>query len=310
MFKNVFLILSICILFLGYKQSRKNNGILEHINNEETIVINANANSGTNDYLENYLALNGIDLKDIKRLDLMAIREEDKIYEIKLYDDYYNDNILLIIGGNNIIDILSDFNLENLEELRISGRIISFSSIGDLRSLKKLYLEHLWQINDISAISGLENLEYLMIIECKKLENFSPIFDLIELKYLYWENFGNENEPDLTHIGNLNKLEYFYLSPITQSNLNSLAGLEQLKELELWRSNIEDVSPLLKLPNLEKIHFGTDWVDIMPLLASNSIKYIQINNKSYDDFYHFLENQKKLFEANGISVRSFWESRE
>jgi Leucine-rich repeat (LRR) protein len=215
----------------------------------------------------------------------------------------------LHISHMNVSDISPIANLDSLKFLRLYGllEIRDLSPIENLISLETLYLWDLISINDISAISNLKCLKYLDITNIMSsyytwdsIENFNPIFELINLEHLEvgLDRKGN----DIKNIVKLKNLEYLYISIYNQAELNIISDLPQLKELQIRSGNFNDVTPLLKLNKLENIDFNWgSFYDIMPLAASKSLKYIRMDFGP-EKWGEFLNNGDELFEKNDIGV--------
>jgi hypothetical protein len=173
--------------------------------------------------------------------------------------------------------------LHNLERLEIAYSYnIDISLIDNLKSLKYLSLKYLPEVDDITAISKLENLEVLSIIDYDEslhnwdgIKSFNPIFELTNLKRL---TLTVKNVRDITNIRNLQNLEY----------------------LEI-RINNDDISPLLKLSSLESLRIKyVRSVDYSPLAKINSLKEIWFEWSSSDDLIDFAINKMNVFDENGI----------
>ena len=221
----------------------------------------------------------------------------------------------------NALDEKELFNLPNLESLRLGGNgFFNKSSPNNL------------DINKI--ISSLPNLKKLWI-GGGDVEEYHDITNIVTLKNLeeltiWFSTAGSDNRYiDLTHIGtleNLKKLsvdyekmdsivnlknpnlEYLSLSGRYghEINFNLLSGLKNLKSLYLSSGKVNDVRPLLKFPNLERVEFGSSvqYTDISPLAESNTIKEIEIWNEYYVDI------PKKLFESKGITLKINYPGKE
>jgi Leucine-rich repeat (LRR) protein len=175
-------------------------------------------------------------------------------------------------------------------------------------NITELYISQL-DITDISPITKFQNLERLTIRNLRRIENFDPIFDLIGLKRLviiFQPLFA------LTNIGKLVNLEYLefdFSFRITKDDLITLTNLKQLKELIIDWPDFDDISPLLELPNLERLTLGCtkDYkvINIMPLLESNSLWHIEVDFITWGNYLYFENNEKKIFEERGIYVYPF-----
>lgn len=156
---------------------------------------------------------------------------------------------------------------KNLQELKINVEKEDYSSLLELKDLKRLALtapkssdlntlkyksnleslEILWSPNliDISSIENLKDLEYFKIEGCKKLRNISPIFSLKKLKTLILK----EVQISAKSLKGLNtmSIETLHLDCRKLSNLDFLLTNgklpESLKEIHLYRSNDNDKLP-------------------------------------------------------------------
>jgi internalin A len=242
-------------------------------------------------------------IANLDDLEWLSIRSGQNIIDISPITKLKNLHHLELV---NITDISPISDLKSLEHLQLySDYFFDISPIGELESLKYLTLKNLYFdmsydfIIDLSPISNLRNLEILdMGIRINRIENFNPIFDLISLKMLIIYNL---EEKDIINIGRLQNLEYLTISILGQGVLKSLAALTQLKVLGIICDDDVDVSPLLELPNLEKIVFGK-WIDITPLAVSNSIKEIGLYSESPEKYYDFINTRGNIFVENGIKV--------
>jgi hypothetical protein len=258
---------------------------------------------------------------------LKELNVEHNQIDISSLSIFENLEILNILGGT--IDNISPVgSLINLKKLSLNcGPITDISPVGNLIRLENLKLYNLDTI-DISSMGNLVNLKYLTLffkndidistfsnlVNLKLLEmhgygeihNSNSLFDLVSLEGLtiYSNHFA------LTHIEKLSNLEFaeFYLDfTITQDDLNNLARLKQMKNLILWRPSFNDISPLVRSPNLTLLDIhsfsyttidGYSYkIDPMPLTESNSMERILVTNIDFDD----LEYYKKIFAEKGKS---------
>ena len=150
----------------------------------------------------------------------------------------------------------------NLRELQLGGR----NRITDLRplaNLTNLVELHIWHRRvegmppvtnlDISPLSGLINLEYLV------LENsgISDISLLTELKALQGLGLSANNIEDISPLAGLKKLQRLDLSANNIKDLSPLSGLTNLSELRIRDNPATDFSPLTAL-NLTDFHYDVD----------------------------------------------------
>jgi hypothetical protein len=276
-------------LFFGCKRSKNNNEIKEYKNNEifnyevedyeykfneaETTILDRLLDYGN--YYKSY------NYNQIKK-SFSVKYEEDLIFLQKFS---YGD--------------LSDF-IETIEFLP-DHEIVAMPPIANLNNLK--YLEWPSRIKNISTIVNFRNLEFLRINFYEDIEGIDCIFDLVNLKRL-WIRGKDSYLMNLKHIGKLHNLEELFIHGITQDGLNNLSNLKQLNYLEIFGMSIEDISPLLNLPNLKTICLYSNHyhVDITPLASSKSLIEIILLFGSEQEYNKFMNNQGKIFSENGISI--------
>ena len=358
MFKKLFLLLSIFILFYGCVNKKKKdensvniaNSVFKDILNNEKEKIEYTIKTILGDsYYESSKELYNPNMD--KLISLVNLFSQDELSEliegirINFYSLGIDETDLLfleyfpylkrlkIIGGKNvnieglkylrnleelelshitIYNISSISNLVSLKTLKLYGliEIKDLSPISSLNSLESLYLWDLVSVNDISVISNLINLEYLEINNIMQsryiwnsIENFNPIFELINLRHLDFAYVRKGK--DITNIKKLIKLESLRINIYNQAELDIISYLPQLRILEISSGNFNDVTPLLRLNKLEDIDFNScSYHDIMPLAASKSLKNIQMDFGP-EKWYEFLDNGYELFKKNNIEVHPY-----
>ena len=122
-------------------------------------------------------------------------------------------------------------------------------------SLEKLDLAYTW-INDLSPLSGLTNLNSL-VIRLAPLEDISPLSGLINLEYLE-------------------------ISWIITCDLTQLSGLTNLQILDISQNGINDLSPLLPCLDegdilyVTKSFMSDEAIDAIALLEEQGVIVIDI----------------------------------
>jgi internalin A len=205
--------------------------------------------------------------------------------------------------------------LTELEELEISGNnyITDISPIGSLVNLKKLTLFNEAYKVSIEALSSLVNLKYLQLAyndryyrellplrqleELRLLNALSVVLDatyiaqLSSLKGLAYTGGGDpEGIINIEQFKNLVNLEWLYICSNNNLDLSWITYLHKLNKLDFIGCTINDISPLLELPNLVRVEFRDARIeDITPLLESTSIKRVNIdrpiNEMDSDELY-------------------------
>jgi hypothetical protein len=268
--------------------------------------------------------INIIGLDVFSQLKHLRISSCDKIENLEPLKNLQNLEILDIGIRNKSIDLTPVGYLQNLKHLGIDieKTTVDLAPLGNLKNLKELYIDTRQEIKNIESLYKNENLEKIDIINRNKkyIINTKDISSLSKLKEL---QIFSSSEIDLTYIGNLHNLEYLHIDSnkiINTNKLNNpnledlsltdywgnknkkgfspdeLLNLKKLKIINLCYGEIQDVTPLLKLPNLEHVSFGDIKVDIMPLLESKTIKKITVDDEYFDKI------PEGLFEKKGISL--------
>ena len=219
----------------------------------------------------------------------------------------------LWLNDNNISDFSPLAGLTQLERLWLNDNNISdLSPLVGLMQLKELHLSGN-NLSDISPLAGLTQLETLHISD-NYISDISPLATLIELKSL---SLSNNNVSDLSPLAGLTKLESLYIGdydysgpynsilysdvaigtspPIpgrkeTYSSYNNisdvspLAGLTELKYLDLSGNSISDVSPIEVLPKLEMLDLsGNNISDISILSGLTGLKRLRLYGNNISD---------------------------
>jgi hypothetical protein len=323
MLKNIFLILSVCILFFGCTNSKKTTEYTINSNETELLEDSSEYSIGNSNEVKlrifehkNYNnSINSFSIRSISDIIFLEKFSQDELseyieelqigYDSEVRDLKFMENFSFLKGLH--IVLREDFdniealnNLNNLELLAIRSSIdILPMPITNLQNIK--YLEIGNNFKNISTIANFKKLEYLTFHWYKDIDDVDFIFNLFNLTHLVITG----GVPDLTHIGKLQKLEYLVLHKITQDGLNNLANLKKLKNLSIeFLDDIDDISPLLNLPSIESLDFISFDFDIMPLATIKSLRSIKIPFGSGGDIEKFLDNEGKIFSENGINIYS------
>ncbi|WP_199609781.1 leucine-rich repeat domain-containing protein [Flocculibacter collagenilyticus] len=197
--------------------------------------------------------------------------------------------------------------LSNLESLRLaddSYQPLDLSTIAHLVNLKTLDLAGGENYTNHSALSVLENLEYLNVSE-SNLSNLAFISDYKQIKQLVVA--GNSRISDLSPLKDLTDLIFLDISNSQNlSDLTPLSSLTNLKELKinnLYRNSSIDITPLSSLVNLEKMDLSYNEYDSLDSITNlTNLSSLTLNNVYYDEFATLpaLEGLERLsyFEAS------------
>jgi hypothetical protein len=208
---------------------------------------------------------------------------------------------LEIANNFNITDISPLGTLANLKKLTLIGcpniqSIECLSSLADLKHLRLSYTDQCFQ--EFAALQQLEVLD-LYAGTLPELD-VSVIAKLVSLKELYlnagYKDGVKANIEELKALVNLERLS-ISISLSDDANLSWIPNLKKLKFFELVNNTLDDVSPLLNLPNLVEVSFYSSEVnDLSPLLESKTIKIIWTT-------YSYPHETVILFGERGIALR-------
>ncbi len=204
------------------------------------------------------------------------------------------------------------------EMKRLSDLTADDAGISDLNGLE--FAANLWSlwlqgnVTDLSPLSGLTNLTYLVIANLSlTVSDLSPILGLTNLTTL---SLRGMNITDISALAGLTNLTRLELDGNAITDLSPLSGLTNLTTLNLRGNNITDLSPLSGLTNLTTLNLrGNNITDLSTLAAntglgsgdvvdvrdnpldaasiSTHIPELQANgvNVSYDEFLSFTDPQ-------------------
>ena len=141
-----------------------------------------------------------------------------------------------------------------LTELDLSGMGLTDEEIAPLRYMTNLHTLNLGetqfdrnQINDISSLAGLTNLERLILRD----NLISDITPLAELTNLTWLDLQSNQINDITSLAGLTNLTFLDLWNNQISDITPLTGLTILHTLSLDFNQIYDWSPVEHLENVD-----------------------------------------------------------
>lgn len=147
------------------------------------------------------------------------------------------------------------FTLTNLKKLHIC-RLNTSSELNSFFYLEEFTLAQS-TINSLSFFQSMPNLKKLELLDCKKIDNFSPISTLEELEWLRID--GYKNIEDLSFLTSLNNLSVLILSNVGKiRSVSVLNKLINLQAVAIVGTNtiIEDgdLEVFTKLPKLSMLN--------------------------------------------------------
>jgi hypothetical protein len=210
---------------------------------------------------------------------------------------YYLDSngvwIANLSENKNSNSISFDKNLE--KEIRNSiGKQSGELKREDLLSINELNLYN----KNINSLDGIENLENLTKLNIKN-NNISNIYALSKLKKLKSLDIGNylhghfyyNSIQDITPLKSLTNLETLSLSGLKLTNIDVISNLTNLKELEMystlldWYTDITpDITPIKNLSKLEILNLGKNNIkDISALKGLKNLKKLSLEQNKIID---------------------------
>ncbi|MFW6210591.1 MAG: leucine-rich repeat domain-containing protein [bacterium] len=168
--------------------------------------------------------------------------------------------------------------LTGLTHIDFSHNYISnIEPLEDLTSLVYLDLQKN-RIKDTAPVSGLTNLNYLNL-SSNSLNDVDDLANLVNLEILYFagNNYWGDDSPygtppplDLSPIAGLTNLKELQLSANTIEDIGAIAGFLDLEIINLAVNEIVDISPLGGLPNLVHVNLKENEITNIDPLVNNS----------------------------------------
>ncbi|MEJ2251221.1 MAG: leucine-rich repeat domain-containing protein, partial [Candidatus Lokiarchaeota archaeon] len=227
--------------------------------------------------------------KKLKPKQAQSIEEIESIIgkEIPQIKDYVTS---MVVGGkiegSNIVEL----------GLHQCGLINLPTSIGNLTSLRKLYIEFN-KLNTLpQSISNLQSLEQLQLNSNKFATIPESISTLQSLKELYMNNNNITNLPD--SIKNLKMLKVLSLYNNKIAFLPENVGdLSNLQKLDLWDNQLSSLpQSILKLQSLQTLDLsGNNLKELPDAIASlSSLTELKINNNELNSLPESFSQLQRL----------------
>ncbi len=153
------------------------------------------------------------------------------------------------LRNSNITDITPLKYLKGINEVSLSGNnITDITPLAQLTELTRVDLGNN-PITEIKSLIGLKKLKSLSLRSTSKLEDISPLLDMIYLRELYYSD-GNKN---LKYLKYLKYLKNLSIGRNQVKNLKYLKNLKNLKYLSLYKTGLKDISDITYLETLSEI---------------------------------------------------------
>jgi len=285
-----------------------------------------------------FIIINGERLKDIsalsevKNLEILHLEDCTKIENFDIGKSASKLKYLYLGGYYKHFsspDLSFIENYENLESLTIQSLgSIDLSPIKKLTKLKKFSVENSESIENLNFLSANKNLKILSIVNCKNLNDISAIRNMNQLEYLdmigehqildfesiyILKNLktlsiqGSEAqmlEIDTSKFANVfDELTELSISHSTISDLSLLEEMEKLKILNLYNlPNMVDLSSISKLENLRHLTIS-DMENLIDINDIGSLSNLQGLSLSFLDNVSDISFISKLSELESLTLR-------
>lgn len=184
----------------------------------------------------------------------------------------YVPGLKQLVMQDNPSVAFSEINLLiNLEDLQINGGNFSNADmpmLAALSKLKYLHLDNNTTLSDLSAISGLLNLETLSATNCQ-ITALTQISGLVKLRRI---NFSGNDLTSLGGVSGLSTLLELYAGSNNITDISAITGLTSLEALGLSGNNLTTIA---EISNLLSLH----WLDV----SDNSITSIYPLYRNHDN---------------------------
>jgi len=247
--------------------------------------------------------LTSADLESVTELYIFADKCTTDVTEFERLQQGWNQN-------NGTIESLADLAfLPNLRELCLSAQNISdISPAAGLTALERIELRHN-PVSDISPLAGLEklksiglngtivtdispaiNLKDLELLDLNSADNYDSSvlagrtkFDFLDIsndtgsyKYLNGKTIRTlkimkTDFDSLTFLAGVEGLEELYLNETKLSDLTGIEAHASLVYLNISKTRVQDLSPLLSLPDLQQVIVDTSMKKAVEAIAAKAL---------------------------------------
>ena len=149
-----------------------------------------------------------------------------------------------------------------------------------LRYVHTLWLAELSDLDDLTPLSGLGNLQRLHV-SGTWVTDLTPLSGLVSLQTL---DVSRTQVTDLTPLAGLASVQSLDLSETRVTDLTPLSGLTSLQSLDLSQTRVTDLTPLAGLTSLQWLDFSqTQVTDLTPLSVLVSLQTLIVEQTQVSD---------------------------
>lgn len=180
----------------------------------------------------------------------------------------------------------------NLKYLSMSLEDIeNITPLANLTNLEWLDLDQNWKISDINPLKNLTKLKHLNL-DGNLISDIIPLVNLSNLNYL--NIMYNEDIIDISPIENILLLEELWISNSPIKNIEPIKKLTKLKNLWLAKCEISDITVISELTELRSLFLKINYVsDISSLAKLTKMERLYLSNNNVSDI-SVLENMLNI----------------
>ena len=208
--------------------------------------------------------------------------------------DYAEDYVKIKLNGKSISDQVVDDTQNLLKEhsctrIQISGGTVdaaAMEQISKLTDVKEIDFYRCTKVSGFDRLSGMPNLSCIHLTGSSESElDLTGIESIGNLESLYISRFESVDLMELRNAVQLKSLGVNYSDNIT--NLNGLAGLTNLTQLDLISDRISDLRPLSALTNLKVLNLSwnsiTSLTELEGLTSLTNLTELDLHNNQVSD---------------------------
>ena len=213
---------------------------------------------------------------------------------VEYTEDFPEDYVNIELSGKSISDQVVDDTQNLLKEhsctkIQISGGTVdaaSMEQISKLTDVKEIDFYRCTKVSGFDRLSGMPNLSCIHLTGSSESElNLTGIESIGNLESLYISRFESVDLMELRNAVQLKSLGVNYSDNIT--NLNGLAGLTNLTQLDLISDRISDLRPLSALTNLKVLNLSwnsiTSLTELEGLTSLTNLTELDLHNNQVSD---------------------------
>lgn len=171
--------------------------------------------------------------------------DSNRLTDISALADFPDLKGLSLLNCTSLMDYSQLMKMTNLEELTLqSSQLKTIEFIRQMPGLTYLRIEDS-QITDVSALSSCPELTSLHLIENYSVTDYSPVGDLVHLKYL---SLHKNAEAAIPSLANLTELESASFKNLWDGQLALVAAAPNITQLYLDNTYDDDLTSLVGLP--------------------------------------------------------------